>query len=174
MKKRYLFLILSLILFTFFAGCNRSPSEREHVRPSFRHPHKGGPEDFPEPVHFRIDKMAEELNLSSDQVEALKEIEKEIMKKQSEMRRERKHKNIVKGKIVEMVKKDSLSKEQIIAFMDELHALGEECRKETDSFVAERLAKMHSILTEEQREKLAKKLEEFEPERKFKPKRDRK
>jgi len=88
------------------------------------------------------------------------------------MRKERKHKDIFKEKIVEMVQKDSLSKEEIIAFMEELHSLGEEFRKETDSFVAERLVKMHSILTKEQREKLAKKLEEFEPKPRFKEKED--
>ncbi len=174
MKKRYLFLILSLILFTFFAGCNRSPSEREHVKPEFRHPRKDDSKDFHRFDHSRIDKMAEDLDLSAEQVEALKEMEKEIMEKQFGMRRDKEPRDVVKEKIVEMIRKDSLSKEEIIGFMEEVHSMGEELRRETDSFVAERLAKMHSILTQEQREKLAKKLEEFKPKRKFKPKRDRK
>jgi len=172
MKNKYLFLILSLMIFALFVGCNRSPSKGEHGRTEFRHPHKGDRKDFHRFDHSRIDRMAKKLDLSAEQVAALKEMEKEIMEKQFEMRKERKHKDIFKEKIVEMVQKDSLSKEEIIAFMEELHSLGEEFRKETDSFVAERLVKMHSILTKEQREKLAKKLEEFEPKPRFKEKED--
>ncbi len=165
MIKRNNFFITCLVIFALFAGCSRDVSERKYRRPHFKHPHK----DVAKFGHCRIDKMAEDLDLSTDQIEALKELEKEIMKKQFEMRQNKKHRDVIKEKIVEMIKKDSLSKEEIIVFMDELHSLGEELRKETDSFVAERLAKMHSILTKEQREELAKKLEEFEPRRKFKP-----
>ncbi len=172
MKNKYLFLILSLIIFTLFAGCNRSTSEREYGRTELRHPRKGDRKDFHRFDHSRVDKMAKKLDLSAEQVEALKEMEKEIMEKQFKMRKERKHKDFVKEKIVEMVQKDSITKEEIIAFMEELNSFREEVRKETDSFVAERLVKMHSILTKEQREELAKKLEEFEPERRFKEKKD--
>ncbi len=170
MKNKYLF----LILFALFMGCNRSPSKGEHGRPEFRHPHKGDSKDFHRFDYSRVDKMAKKLDLSAEQVEALKEMEKEIMEKQFEMRRDKKHKDFVKEKIVEMIKKDSLSKEEITGLMEELHSMGEEFRKETDSFVAERLVKMHSILTKEQREKLAKKLEEFEPKPRFKEKEDKK
>jgi Spy/CpxP family protein refolding chaperone len=173
MKNKYLFLILSLILFIPFGGCNRESSEREYGRPDFRHPHKEGHRDFHK-FHSRVDRMADDLDLSSTQVEELKKLEKEIRKKQFEMRKERRRRDVVKETIVEMIKKDSLSKEEIVGFMEEVHSMGEELRRETDSFVAERLVEMHSILTEEQREKLAKKLEEFEPRARFKKKEEKK
>jgi Spy/CpxP family protein refolding chaperone len=173
MIKKYLFSIISLMLFIFFAGCNRDSSDGKYGRPDFRHPHERSHRDFHEFDHSRVDRMAKKLDLSAEQVEALKEIEKEIMEKQFEMRRYKRHREDVKENIVEMVRKDSLSKEEIIEFMEEVHSMEEELRKETDSFIAERLAKMHSILTEEQREKLAKKLEEFEPKSRFKKKEDK-
>jgi Spy/CpxP family protein refolding chaperone len=171
MKNKHLFFILSLILFISFEGCNRNPSERENGRRDFRHSHKEGHRDFHK-FHSRVDRIADDLDLTSTQVEALKKLEKEIRETQFEMRKERRHRDVVKETIVEMIKKDSLSKEEIVGFMEEMHSMGEELRKETDSFVAERLAKMHAILTEEQREKLAMKLEEFQPRSRFKKKED--
>jgi Spy/CpxP family protein refolding chaperone len=172
MKNKYLFFILPLIIFILFAGCDRSSTEREHGRPDVRHPHEREHRDFHRFDHSRVDRMADDLDLTSTQVETLKKLEKEIREKQLEMRKERRHRDVVKETIVEMIKKDSLSKEEIVGFMEEMHSMGEELRKETDSFVAERLAKMHAILTEEQREKLAKKLEEFQPRSRFKKKED--
>lgn len=173
MEKKKLFLILPLFVFTFFSGCNRISEEEGYHSHDFRHPHEKSPRDFHKFHHSRVDKMAEDLNLTPDQVEALKEMEKEIREKQFEMRKERKRRDIVKERIVEMIRKDSLSQEEIIRFMEEVHAMGEQLRKETDSFIAERLAKMHAILTERQRERLAKKLEEFEPRRDFREKKDK-
>ncbi len=175
MKKKYIFIILPLLFFTVFAGCDREPPKRGFLRPHHKEGHPGrGPEDISIFGPGRFDKMAEDLNLSKEQLDTLKKFEREIMKKHFEMRKNREQEENIKAKITEMVRKDSLSKEEILEFMNKLHSLGEECRMETDSFVAERLAKMHSILTEEQREKLAKKLEEFKPKREFEPERDRK
>ncbi len=168
MKRKYIFIILLVFVLAVFNGCGRKSPERAFLKPHFRHPHREGPEDVSRLGCGRVDRMAEDLGLSEKQIEELKNLEMEITEKQIEMMRDRKREENIKNKIVEMVKRDSLSKVEIIAFMDELHVLGEKYRKETDSFVAERLAKMHSILTKEQREKLAKKLEEFEPKRKFK------
>jgi Spy/CpxP family protein refolding chaperone len=173
MIKRYIFMILPLLFFTVFSGCDRKPPGRGFLR----HPHKGGHpgrehEDISMFGPGRFEKMAADLNLSAAQLDTLKKLEREIMKKHFEMRKNRKQEEDIKTKITEMVRKDSLSKEEILEFMNKLYSLREECRIETDSFVAERLAKMHSILTEEQREKLAKKLEEFKPRREFKPERD--
>jgi len=165
MTKKYIFMILPLLIFTVFTGCDRKPPYREV-------PHGRGSEEISGFGYCRVEKMAEDLNLSKEQLDTLKKLEKEIMEKQIETRLNKNHKENIKEKIIEMVRKDSLSKEEILEFMNELHSLGEECRMEADSFTAERLAKMHSILTKEQWEKLAKKLEEFEPKRKFKPKKD--
>jgi Spy/CpxP family protein refolding chaperone len=174
MKKKYLFLIISLILFIPFTGCKRDSSDGKYGISESKHSHERGHRGFHRFKRSRVDKMADDLDLSSDQIEALKELEKEIREKQFEMRKERRHRDSVKDKTIELIKKDSLTKEEIIEFMEEVHSMGEELRKETDSFVAERLVKMHSILTEEQREKLAKKLEEFEPGSRFKKKEDKK
>jgi Spy/CpxP family protein refolding chaperone len=178
MTKKHIFIILFLV-FAVFSGCSRKPAQRDFSKAPFRHPHRGEhTEDLSELSHCRIDRMADDLGLSAEQLEELRNLEMEITKKRLEMKRDRKRREDVKVKIIEMVKEDSLSKEEILSFMNELHSLGEESRKEADSFIAERLAKMHSILTKEQREKLAKKLEEFESRRKFKPefktKRDKK
>jgi polyhydroxyalkanoate synthesis regulator phasin len=170
MTRKYIFIILLPLVLAVFLGCDRKPARRDFSGSSFRHPHRGeSAEDVSRFDRCIIDRMSEDLSLSSEQIEELKNLEMEITKKRIEMRRDRKRREDVKVKIIEMVKEDSLSKEEILNFMDELHSLGEERRKEADSFIAERLAKMHSILTKEQREKLAKKLEEFESRRKFKP-----
>ncbi len=170
MTKKYIFIVLLVVVFALFSGCGREPPRRVSLRGSLRHKHRvESPEDISRFDHCRIDRMAEDLGLSLEQIEELRNLEMEITEKRLEMRRDRKRRENVKVKIIEMVKEDSLSKEEILSFMNELHSLGEESRKEADSFIAERLAKMHSILTKEQREKLAKKLEEFEPRRKFKP-----
>ncbi len=166
MTKKCIFIILIILVFAVFGGCGRKPPERAFFKPRFRHLHRESTEEF---ERSGVDRMAGDLGLSEQQIKELKKLETEIIEKRIEMRREEKHRENVKVKIVEMVKKDSLLKEEIVAFMDELHSLGEKYRKEADSFVAERLAKMHSMLTKEQREKLAKKLEEFEPEEKCKP-----
>ena len=173
MKKTNLFFISFLIIFILFLGCGRGSSKDRYSKKEFKHPHKDRFGHFHEFDHSRIDKMAEKLDLSAEQVESLKELEKEIIEKQFEIRKEKKHRDLTKKKIVEMIKKDSLSKEEIIAFMEEVHFMEEKLRKETDSFVAERLVKMHSILSEEQRKELAKKLEEFEPGARFKKKEDK-
>jgi len=75
MKNKYLF----LIIFALFMGCNRSPSKGEHGRPEFRHPHERKDRDFHGFDRSRVDKMAKKLDLSAEQVEALKKMEKEIM-----------------------------------------------------------------------------------------------
>jgi Spy/CpxP family protein refolding chaperone len=172
MRKKYIFIILLLLIFVLFTGCNREQPGRGSFSfgASVGHPHKREDSKFHRFDHGRIDRMADDLGLSDEQLEELKKLEKEIDEKRSEMRQDRKNRENVKAKIVEMIRADSLSKEEILQFMEELHSFAEQRRMEMDSFTAERLAKMHSILTKEQREKLAKKLEEFEPRRKFKPK----
>ena len=95
-----------------------------------------------------------------------KKIEKEMGEKRAEMRGKKKDYENIKEKLIELIRKDSLSRGEVLGFMKELHSLKEEHRMKMDSLMAERLAKMHSILSEEQREKLAKKIEEFEYKRK--------
>jgi len=172
MIKKHIFIILFALTFFFLNGCGKKSSEEGLSKPSFEHPRREKSKDISKFGYCRVDKMAGDLDLSGEQLEKLKRLEAEITQKQIEMMRDRKRTENIKEKILILVKKDSLSKEEIIAFMDELHSLREINRKEADSFVAERLAEMHSVLTKEQRGKLAKKLEEFEVERKFKPKRE--
>ena len=112
--------------------------------------------------------MAKDLALSEEQVLELKKIEEEMREKRSLMRQERKDQESIKKKMLDLIRKDSLSREEVLSFMNELHSLKEEHRMRMDSLTAERLAKMHSVLSEEQREKLAQKIEEFEPKRRFK------
>jgi Spy/CpxP family protein refolding chaperone len=171
--KRNLFFILSLVILPLFIGCNRDPSKTEYSKKELRHPHIRHSK-FHESDHGRIDRMADDLGLSDEQLERLKKLEKEIDEKRIEMMRDSERRDSVKAKIAEMIRLDSLSKEEIFQFMEELHSAAEERRAEIDSFTAERLAKMHSILIKEQREKLAKKIEEFEPRRDFEPERDKK
>lgn len=175
MTKKYIFMILPLLIFTAFTGCNRKPPERGFFRPHHREGPPGrGPEDISWFGPHRFNKMAKDLNLSKAQLDTLRKIEKEIMEKHIDMIEDREREENIKAKITEMVRKDSLSKEEILAFTNKLHSLREERRMKADSFTAEKLAEMHSILTKEQREKLAKKLEEFKPRRDFKPERDEK
>ncbi len=164
--KKSLFFIFILIVFPFFVDCNRAPSETESRNPHTRHSkfHRD---------HSKIDRMADDLDLSEEQLEQLKKLEKEIYEKRIEMRRDRERRDSIKARIVEMIRLDSLSKEEISQFMEELHSASEERRAEIDKFTAEKLAKMHAILTKDQRERLAKKIEEFEPRRDFEPGKDK-
>ena len=172
MSKRNVILILSVLFFTFLQGCDRGTSVKKYGKPHFRRPHDRSHEDVARFGFGRIEKMAEELNLSEQQIEKLKKIETEMCEKGSLMRKERKGDESIKTKIVDLIRKDSLSREEVLSFMNKLHSLKEEHRMQMDSLMAERLAKIHAVLTEEQREILAKKLEEFEPEREFKPGKD--
>jgi Spy/CpxP family protein refolding chaperone len=174
MKNKYIFMVLFLLIASLFAGCSRESPKRGFFKTHHRERHPGrGPEDISMFGPGRFEKMAKDLDLSESQLDTLKKIEKEIMKKHFEMRKNRKEEENIRTKITEMIRKDSLSKEEILEFMNKLHSLREENRMQEDSFTAEKLAKMHSILTKEQREKLAKKLEEFKPKREFKRERDR-
>ncbi len=174
MSKKNIILILSLTIFSLLAGCNRDFSSKKSSRPPFRHHHPGGSGDISEFGFARIEKMAKELNLSEQQIEKLKEIEKEMCEKRSVMRKEMKDHESISMQIVELIRKDSLAREEVLKFMNELHSLKEEHRMRMDSLMAERLAKMHSVLTREQREILAKKIEEFEPKRHHKSEKKRK
>ena len=167
MSKRSIILILSVILFTFSQGCDSGSSVKEDTKSSRSHKRKH--RDISRYGFGRIEKMAKDLALSEEQVLELKKIEEEMREKRAEMREKRKGNETIKEKMIELIKKDSLSREEVLDFMNELHSLKEEHRMGMDSLTAERLAKMHSILTEEQREKLAKKIEEFEHKRKSKP-----
>jgi Spy/CpxP family protein refolding chaperone len=168
-------MILPLLFFIVFAGCSRESPKRGFFRTHHREKHPGrGPEDISMFGPCRFEKMAKELNLSESQLDTLKILEREIMRKHFEMRKNRKQEENIKVNIAEMIRKDSLSKEEILEFMNKLNSLREENRLEEDSFTSEKLAKMHSVLTKEQREKLAKKLEEFKPKREFGPERNRK
>lgn len=172
MSRRNVILILSVVFFTFLQGCDRGTSLKKFRRPHIKRSHDRSHGDIARFGFGRVEKMAEELNLSEQQIEELKEIEKEMCEKRSLMRQDRKDHESIKIKIVDLVRKDSLSREEVLSFMDKLHSLKEEHRMQMDSLMAERLAKIHAVLTKEQREILAKKLEEFEPERKFKPGKD--
>lgn len=172
MTKRYVILIFSLMFVALFYGCGREATEKEAFRFPVRPPHGAPPKDIPPIGYCRTEKMAEDLNLSKAQFDTLRKIEREIIKKRFELMRGKEQKEFVKNRIIEMVRKDSLSKEEILAFMDSLHLREEKLRKEIDDFTAGRLARVHSILDEGQREKLAQKLEEFEPRRRFRPRKD--
>ena len=167
MSKRSIILILSVIFFAFSQGCDRGSSVKEDTKSNRSHKRKH--RDISRYGFGRIEKMAKDLSLSEEQVLELKKIEEEMREKRSLMHQERKDQESIKKKMVGLIRKDSLSREEVLNFMNELHSLKEEHRMRMDSLTAERLAKMHSILTEEQREKLAEKIEEFEHKRKSKP-----
>jgi len=172
MTKKYILIILSILVLAVSGGCGRKPSGKAFPKPHFRSPRGERTENFSEFERSGVDRMAEDLGLSEQQIRELKKLEMEITEERIEMSREEKHRENVKVKIAGMVRKDSLSEDEILSFINELHSLEEEHRKEADIFIAERLAKMHSILTKEQREKLARKIEEFEPGRRFKHRKD--
>jgi Spy/CpxP family protein refolding chaperone len=175
MSKRNIFLISSVIFISFSQGCDRDSSVKKYTRSHFRRPpHERSHGDITRFGFGSIEKMAKDLNLSDEQVEELKKIEEEMLEKREQMREIRKGRETIKQKMVELIKQDSLSKEEVLNFMHELHSLKEEYRMAMDSLMAERLAKTHSVLSEKQREKLAQKIAEFEPKRKFKPEKDKK
>lgn len=162
MNGRKIIIISILTLFLIIlSGCDRWSPRRD-----FGGRHPPCPQDFEEKARYRVEKMADDLGLSEEQMDSLVKIQKQIMKKHIEIHKEEKKKEIeLKSRIVEMVEQDSLSEDEVLNFMKELHSVKERYRTELDTFVARKITRAHSILTEEQRKKMAEKLEKFERRR---------
>ncbi|MEO0293437.1 MAG: hypothetical protein ABIN61_04340 [candidate division WOR-3 bacterium] len=161
MIRRLIFLFFSSLII--FLGCKKQSQEK----PPF--PHFEGKREAPYLFKYpRIDRMVEWLNLSKEQIDSLEKIRREFFEKSFErIKEDREREEIIKKKIVEMVKKEKLSKEEILNFMNELNSIREKTRMRCDSLAAEKIARAHSILTKEQKEELAKRIEEFKPKRAF-------
>lgn len=153
-------MIVSLILIIY--GCNRWNPERR-----FGRNHPPFPDEFAkQPIH-RIERMAEDLNLTDEQEDSLVKIQREIIEKHAEIRgRERQDRMNIKKRIAEMIRQDTLSEKEILDFMNEMHAVREKFSSELDTFTANRLARAHSVLTGEQRKRMIDRLERFDRRRK--------
>ncbi|MEA1912590.1 MAG: Spy/CpxP family protein refolding chaperone [candidate division WOR-3 bacterium] len=107
-----------------------------------------------------INRFSRDVNLTDEQEAAINKIKDEILAKQKEAREEaRKNRDKLKNEIITLVKSDKIDKEQIQKILRNEEVIRE--KREMDDFLAEKLLQIHDLLTPEQREKIAKKIENF-------------
>lgn len=151
MEKRYfksyiLILLLLMVIFT-LESCDRRGFRFPPRRP---HPEKD--------ADFLLEKFARDLNLTEEQREKLDNIRDEIIEKRKERREKlREEHEEFMDKIVALVKSDKISKEQIYEILE----IRNEKMEEMNDFLIDKLIEVHEMLTPEQREKIAEKLETF-------------
>lgn len=109
-------------------------------------------------AEFLLNRFARDLDLTEEQKVTLDKIKDEIIAKHEEMREEiREDRDGFKDEIISLVKSDKISKEQIYEFLERR----ESKKKEIDDFMIEKAVQIHDMLTPEQREKIAEKIESF-------------
>jgi len=145
--KLYILIFLIVMVIFAFEGC-----DRRGFRLPIRRPHTEKDADF------LLEKFARDLDLTEEQREKLDKIRDEIIEKREERREElRKEHEEFMDKIVALVKSDKISKEQIYEILE----IRDEKTKEMNDFLIDKLIDVHEMLTTEQREKIAEKLETF-------------
>lgn len=130
----------SLILF--IVGCHGKFSH--HCFPS-------SPEDKAEMI---VKKITSELELNEQQQVKLNEIKDEFLAKKNERQKDHKH---MFDTILSEIKSEKIDQEKLKTLADSRL----KTMKEMTPFVVSKLAEFHSILTPEQRVKLADKMQEF-------------
>jgi Spy/CpxP family protein refolding chaperone len=110
------------------------------------------------PYGFIMDKIVKELNLNEQQKTEVDKIKNEI-KAKMETNRQKKTDNA--NEFEQMFRSDNFDKQKALDLAKQRDAEREEMR----SFFVEELAKFHSILTSEQRNKAADKMKEFRENR---------
>jgi Spy/CpxP family protein refolding chaperone len=101
-----------------------------------------------------VGKIASELDLDDDQKLELDRIKDEALEKYREHREKRK---AIHGRVIELVKSDTLDVDEVNRIFDER----EKKMKKMRPFIIEKITEFHRILKPEQKEKLAEKLQEF-------------
>ena len=101
---------------------------------------------------FLINKISKELNFTEEQKAISNKIKEEIIVKHEEMRKNR---GKYKGEIIELIRSDRITKEQIYKFLESKELK----RKKMQDFMIEKAVQFHSMLTPEQREKIIEKIE---------------
>jgi len=148
------FLIMGMILNT---GCCKREPEQTRAYP-MRKPQQPLVERR---AHSMINRFSRDVNLTDEQEAAINKIKDEIFAKQKEAREEaRKNRDKLKNEIITLVKSDKIDKEQIQKILRNEEVIRE--KGEMIDFLAEKLLQIHDLLTPEQREKIAKKIENFE------------
>ncbi len=146
LKSYFLICILVTTLIA-FEGCDR----RKFGFPPRRfHPEKE--------ADFLLERFARDLDLTEEQREKLNKIKDEILEERKENREKQReeHKEFM-DKIVSLVKSDKITKEQIYKILE----IRDEKMKKMNNFLIDKLIEIHEMLTPEQREEIAEKLEAF-------------
>jgi Spy/CpxP family protein refolding chaperone len=101
-----------------------------------------------------VNKITKELDLNEQQESKLNDIKKEILAKKGEYKND--HRQIFDTVVTE-VRKENIDQVKIKMVFEDKHKNMEEMIP----FVISKLSEFHSVLTPEQREKLANKMQEF-------------
>jgi len=114
----------------------------------------------------QINKIAEsissKLDLTEEQNKKLTQIKNEIIEKKKDLQPPNREE--FKNKLAELVKKEKITADELDNVFEEKHSLHREHQK----FFMQKLAEFHSILTPEQKEKLANHVKEHKHEKKHK------
>ncbi len=145
--KSYILVFLIVMVIFAFESCDRRGFRFPPRRP---HPEKD--------TDFLLERFARDLDLTEEQREKLDKIKDEIIEKRKERREKlREEHEEFMDKIVALVKSDKISKEQIYEILE----IRDEKMEEMNDFLIDKLIEVHEMLTTEQREKIAEKLETF-------------
>lgn len=106
------------------------------------------------PMGFIMGKLADELDLSAEQKTQVDKIRDEIKAKMDERKKDRENHM---QEMEQMFRSDNFDKQKALDFAKQRDAERDEMR----SFMIDEMAKFHSILTPEQRNKAADKMKEF-------------
>ena len=98
--------------------------------------------------------LSDKLDLDDKQKQVLEEIKQQVLEKKKAFMQ---HKQSHKDSLIELVRKDSLTKMDLKSFFDE-HKKHQE---EMHDFVMDKFIEFHAILNPEQKELLVEKIEKF-------------
>ncbi|MCD6311659.1 MAG: Spy/CpxP family protein refolding chaperone [Elusimicrobia bacterium] len=105
-------------------------------------------------ANFLIKRISSELELTERQQDTVNRIKEEILSKRKERTGSRED---IKNAVIKQIKSSSFDKEEVMTLIEE-----EKFYKEKmGHFMIDKLAEFHAILTPEQKEKLAEKIEHF-------------
>jgi len=133
-------IIIASILFVF--SCGR------------RYHHRGHWMSTEKKAEWFVNRISKELDLHENQKTKLEQIKDELLAKKLEFKGTKAE---IQDEIMSQIRNDSVDQEQLNEFFED----NETKLKDMRSFLVAKFAEFHSILTPEQKDKLAEKLEKF-------------
>ncbi len=142
-----------------------------HIFRNLRSNHFKGPGGSSGKYDFMLGRMFKELKFTDKQKKKVNELQDEIHEKIKAAMEDNKKEDMRK-EIIEQIKKDNIDKTQIMNIITDK----EKQKKDMGNFMIGKLIEFHTILTPQQREELAKRIEKFgdHEDKKYKGKKGKK